>query len=560
MPVSKTHPFDGARRISIWPVLAAALLVASAAAVTVGILREQAAISHRTEVLLTRIQGYSYRMNAMEWQVAGERRIRARMANELQGVRDKMAQTFSELRDFDPADKRLRQVSAAYTEYEKAMEETFRLIAGGKHDLARDFDSYRVDPAFEKFSGMLASAVAVYSLRAKEKDKSAFVVSSVVFLAAAIIIGLLFSRFQKARQRAELMSAEQGLLRWSEERFRSLIQNASDVLLLLDADATVSYASMSLHRVLGYRPEEMLNASLLNIVCPDDAPGMRDYLDRCVRDQGIGTPAEFCFLHAGGGGRHLEVIGNNLLHEPSVQKIVINCRDVTERKEAEEQLKTSREQLRNLSAHLQTLREKERTSIAREIHDELGQALTALKMDVSWLGKKYREVDIIAKKAASMAFLIDSTIATVKRISSELRPVALDDLGLTAALEWEAEEFQRRTGIDCTVTFHPPDIVLEKDLATAIFRIVQESLTNVIRHAEATRVSVSLEEREGAAVLSIEDNGKGITEDQIADSEAFGLIGIRERAVFLGGRATFEGSPGKGTVVTVVLPLDGGGK
>jgi len=224
---------------------------------------------------------------------------------------------------------------------------------------------------------------------------------------------------------------------------------------------------------------------------------------------------------------------------------------------AEEELKKSREELRNLSTYLQSVREEERTRIAREIHDELGQALTALKIDLSWLNNRLpEEQKPLFEKIESMSKLIDSTIQTVRRISSELRPGILDDLGIAAAIEWQAEEFQSRTGIKCEVTLEPEDIILDKDYSTTIFRICQEAMTNVARHANATRVEVSLKEKSGKLVLEVKDNGKGITEEQIADPKSFGLIGIRERTHFWEGEVIISGIPDKGTTVTVSIPFD----
>jgi len=231
--------------------------------------------------------------------------------------------------------------------------------------------------------------------------------------------------------------------------------------------------------------------------------------------------------------------------------------EVAERQEAEIELRRSQEDLRNLSTHLQSVREEERSGLAREIHDELGQILTALKMDLSWVGKRIPEKqELLFKKIEGMLQLVNVTIQTVKRISTELRPGLLDDLGLTAAVEWQAGEFQHRTGIQCKVSLGPDHIFLDREQSTAVFRIFQEALTNVTRHANATIVKVNLREKDGNLVLKVKDNGRGIKEKQITNSRSFGIIGMRERALTQGGEVKIRGIPGKGTVVTVSAPLN----
>lgn len=230
--------------------------------------------------------------------------------------------------------------------------------------------------------------------------------------------------------------------------------------------------------------------------------------------------------------------------------------DITGRKQAEDQLRTSREQLRSLSAHLESVREEERGNMAREIHDELGQILTALKIDLSSLTKgSAEEQQSLLEKTKSMSGLIDMAIETVKRISAELRPPLLDDLGIAVALEWQAAEFEKLTQIKCEFSSKPKDIVLDPDRSTTIFRIFKEALTNVVRHSNASRVKAVLVKETDKIVLTIKDNGKGIEKERIADPKAFGLIGMRERARFWGGEVGLSGAPDKGTSVTLSIPL-----
>jgi signal transduction histidine kinase len=227
-----------------------------------------------------------------------------------------------------------------------------------------------------------------------------------------------------------------------------------------------------------------------------------------------------------------------------------------ERERAEMELKRSQELFRSLSAHLQVIREDERTRIARKIHDDLGQALTALKIDLSWLNKKLAtDQDLIREKLQSMVTLINETIETVHNVSEDLRPGILDDFGLSAAIEWQAEEFQRRTGMECRISLAPEKIDLNKEKSTNLFRIVQESLTNVIRHANATKVEINLREEDGILLLEVVDNGKGITRAAIANPKSFGLIGIKERVHSLGGQVHIVGTPDEGTRLTVKMPI-----
>jgi signal transduction histidine kinase len=240
---------------------------------------------------------------------------------------------------------------------------------------------------------------------------------------------------------------------------------------------------------------------------------------------------------------------------PSVHRALREAEAQHERRRAEERLQQSHEQLRALSVHLQYVREEERIHIAREVHDELGQSLTGLKLQLTWLaGRLPKNLRPLHGKIQTMADSIDETIHAIRRIATELRPGLLDTAGLPAALEWQTNEFQRQTGIQCRVNVAIRDTILDQDLNTAFFRIFQETLTNITRHANATRVEVRLIEAVEHFILEVKDNGRGISEAEILNTKSIGLIGMRERAALLGGEVRLRGQPGRGTTVTVRIP------
>jgi signal transduction histidine kinase len=230
---------------------------------------------------------------------------------------------------------------------------------------------------------------------------------------------------------------------------------------------------------------------------------------------------------------------------------------VVSRKRVEHEVRKSREDLRALSAHLQSGIEAERTRIAREIHDELGQSLTGLKFDVSWLRDQATESTGESERMKLDATLknIDTAIQSVRRIATELRPPVLDTLGLTAAIEWQAADFQNRTGIECQLKPMAEDIRLDREGATAVFRVFQESLTNVARHAQATKVQVGLERVNGHLRLRLADNGKGIGDMETSGTHSLGILGMHERVRLLNGEMSISGEKGRGTVINVDIPL-----
>lgn len=233
-------------------------------------------------------------------------------------------------------------------------------------------------------------------------------------------------------------------------------------------------------------------------------------------------------------------------------------RDITERHRAAAEVSRSREELRVLAAHLETVREEERKRIARELHDELGQAVTSLKLDLAWLEHRLSRQPTadLARRTHELLQRLDVIIASVRRIITELRPSVLDELGLAAAVEWQAQEFATRTGIAVDLTSDVNDSnPLPDPVTSAVFRMLQEALTNVARHAGARRVRVALHQDTRLLSLDVADDGRGISESELRGRRSLGLLGLRERAIASGGTVDIRGEPGRGTTVSVKLPL-----
>jgi len=346
------------------------------------------------------------------------------------------------------------------------------------------------------------------------------------------------------------------MLKESEERYKALFDRSLSYIYLHDLNGRFLDANKAVLKAFGYKKEDIPFLNFASLLSEDQLSLAFKTLEEIKRTGRQKKPTEYKLRRKDGRYIWAETEGSLIYKEGKPCAIQGIARDITEHKRAEEALRESREQLRNLAAHLQSIREDERAVMAREIHDELGQALTAIKMDLSWLEKKTpEEQSLLLKKTRSMGELVDSTIQTVQRISSELRPGLLDDVGLLAAIEWQAEEFQKRTGITCELSVLSEDISLSQERSTAAFRIFQETLTNITRHAEATKVTVRLIKKGASLELKVKDNGKGITEEKISDPKSLGLLGIQERIHFLEGNITIKGIHNKGTTVTVTMPF-----
>jgi two-component system sensor histidine kinase UhpB len=356
-------------------------------------------------------------------------------------------------------------------------------------------------------------------------------------------------------------------LRRIEGWFTAAIKSIADAVITTDDSAHITFLNPVAEALLGWRLDERLGRPLEQVflIKPGSSATTESPVRRSPTERVTFTfPRHTTLLARDGSAIPIECSAAPVRNDQSALiGSVLVFRDITERRQAEEELKRSREELRSLAAHLQNVREEERTRMAREIHDELGQMLTGLKMDLSWIERRLPAIadetlrQPLADKSRSMVELLDQMVKTVRKISAELRPGVLDDLGLVPAMEWQARDWEARTGIECEVASEIGECSVPPELGTALFRIFQETLTNVARHAQATEVRARLGSQAGNLTLEIRDNGRGITEEEQRHTRSFGLLGMKERASLLGGKFSILGTEGSGTTVHVSIPHSG---
>ena len=357
--------------------------------------------------------------------------------------------------------------------------------------------------------------------------------------------GVVFMRDLSERKRAE------EALRMTQ----FAVDRAADGVAWLDPEARFVYVNDAFCDSLKYTREELLSMTVydIDVALPRETRADPFHALRAQRSMVYET------YHRTKDGLVFPVeVNGNYIEFGNREYLVAFSRDITERKKAQEALKLSEQRLRYLTRRLHAVREEERSSIAREIHDHLGQALTGLKMDLSWISERLPKSEpALAERAEEMNSLVDETIEAVRQISTRLRPPLLDDLGLDAAIEWQVGRFSKKSGIECSVDLEPVEARLGDAPRVAVFRILQEALTNAARHARAKQLWIRTRIGEDHFVMTIRDDGVGITEAAVADPKSIGLTGMRERATSLGGEVFISRLAEGGTLVTMRMPVEG---
>jgi PAS domain S-box-containing protein len=345
-------------------------------------------------------------------------------------------------------------------------------------------------------------------------------------------------------------------LRLSEEKYRTLFDQKLDGVVVIDENLAILLANAAAADILGYAAaDELSGLNLLESIAADGEIEFHHW----IKDIFANNVKQNCEIHChkkSGAEIWIALICNRINYQGKRAGLA-SFRDITNQKQIDEDLRRSKIEIQNLYAHSHMIREEERNLISHEIHDELGQALTALQIDLYWLQKRLvGNNHEVREKAKAMSALISESISAVQRICSKLSPPILDELGIIAALEWQLSEFGRHFDIRWQFHSQTRELEINRECSIAIFRIVQEALTNVARHAKASKVSLNIEKRNGHLVVRVVDNGKGITHSQIASSYSYGLMGMKERALAFGGEFAIKPGRNGGTLLQFSIPVE----
>lgn len=391
--------------------------------------------------------------------------------------------------------------------------------------------------------------------------------TSTALLIAGILgpVLLAWIAFLLARDRSSTSFAAgraQTQLTLNEARMMGIIRSSMEAIITIDETQRIVIFNPMAEQIFGCSAMDAIGTPLSRFIPErfraDHAQQVDQFGVTGVSERQMGGQRVLFGLRTNGDEFPIEA-SISQIRDGAGRLFTVMLRDVTGRVKADNALKQSREELRELSANLQNVREEEKTRIARELHDDLGQQLTALKMDLASV-EQALDADSVPKsqlldQMRGMRRLVDATVASVRRIAADLRPVMLDDLGLLPAIEWLANDFTNRYGIDVERRIDPGDGSFTRNGATTLFRIVQEALTNVARHAEATAVTLTIRTEGGCCILRVTDNGRGVSQSDARHEKSFGLLGIRERAHMLGGSVAIDTATGRGFSITVTFPL-----
>ncbi len=355
-------------------------------------------------------------------------------------------------------------------------------------------------------------------------------------------------------------------------RYADLVESSSDAILGRTRDGAIVTWNAAAARIFGYTREEAMHMNISDLFSPHTPPEQRDLAERAMAGEAIlnfetirrhkdGSDIEVALTISVIRDRDGKITGSSAIYRDITRRKRMErelLESLKQQKQAEAALRESRDSLRELSSALQSIREAEKTRIARELHDELGQALTALKMDAAAIADELLPSQTTAaRRTQDMKQLIDVTVRAVRRIATDLRPVMLDNLGLVPTLEWLTQDFSVRSGILVELAIPDEDLGANGDAATAVFRIVQEALTNVARHAQATQARIEVLRSAGNVHVRVCDNGVGLRDVTAREGRALGVLGMRERAYVLGGSFTITSNPGAGTTVEATIPAFG---